>query len=91
MPRGRAYHQLDNRALLERLYLAEKKSTYTIAEIIGCSRDSVWRALKLYDIPIRQSGYTCARTPRRHKVRATVRDPDLAARLGLVAGKEVIA
>lgn len=91
MPRGRAYSQLDNRHLLKRLYGEEKKSTYTIAQIIGCSRDSVWRALKLYDIPIRRSGYKCARTPERHKVRAIIHNPEVAARLGLEAGTEVIA
>lgn len=85
MPR-RKYLQLDDHVWLHRLYVVEQRSCGSIAAIVGCSPGAVKSALKGHDIPLR-SGLPYQRRP----VRATVRDPDLAARLGLKAGIEVIA
>ena len=85
MPR-RTYLKLDDRAWLERLYVDEHKSINTIAVIVGCSPGAVRSAIKCYGIPFRSPQLG----PRR-AARATIRDLDLAARLGMVAGKEVRA
>ena len=40
---------------LERLYLHERRSTFEIADMVGCHRQAVVRACHRYDIPMRQA------------------------------------
>jgi len=83
---ARRYLQLDDRAWLHHLYVEEQRSYRSIAAIVGCTPSAARSALRVYGIPTR------AISPgTRRPIRATVRDPVLAARLGMVAGKEVIA
>lgn len=43
-----------NKSLLKKLYLKESRSIRNIAELLGCSKDKVYRALKEYKIESRR-------------------------------------
>jgi len=43
-----------SKSKLKKLYIRESKSIRDIAEILGCSKDMVYRALKEYDIQRRK-------------------------------------
>lgn len=45
---------LNDKALLSRLYVEQYKSTEEIGQFIGCSKHSVLRALKTFNIPLRK-------------------------------------
>lgn len=51
--RGSKYSGLRDRKWLETKYLEEKKSLSKVAQMVGCGREAVRRALKRFGIPIR--------------------------------------
>ncbi len=50
---SKKYPLLDDKEWLEKKYLGERLSALKIAEILGCGRTTVYRALKHFGIPIR--------------------------------------
>ncbi len=62
------YPELNDAAWLRDQYLEQRRSTFHIAEIVGCDQTLVYRALRRHGVPTRSKAQSMQMLPARRRM-----------------------